>query len=153
SYLDTTVQWTYGDNLSWTKGKHAFKTGGEIRRGHSLADEMGGSGAVATTIPRAVGGETNFAPISTTAISSTNMPGLAGTATSGNNAVMRSLLNFLSASLNNVTQTLFMQDPRKLDKFLDYKDNPFRRRDLHGNEANIFFKDDWKVRSTLTLNL
>ena len=63
SYLDTTVLWTYGDNLSWTKGKHGFKVGAEIRRGHSLAYEMGGSGAVATTIPRAVGGETPFAPM------------------------------------------------------------------------------------------
>jgi len=153
SYLDTTALWLYGDNLSWTKGKHAFKTGGEIRRGHSLAYEMGGSLAVATTIPKAVGGETPFAAISTTAISSTNMPGLAGTSTSGNNAVMRSLLNFLSASLANVTQTLFMQDPTKLSAFEDYKTSPFRTRDLHGNEASVFFKDDWKVKSRLTLNL
>jgi hypothetical protein len=153
SYLDTTVLWTYGDNLSWTKGKHSFKTGAEMRRGHSLADEMGGSGAVATTIPRAVGGETQFAAISTTAISATNMPGLAGTAASGNNATMRNLLDFLSGSLTNVTQTLFMQDPTKLDAFLDYKSSPFRRRDLHGNEAAVFFKDDWKVTNTLTLNL
>src|SRR5262249_42291865 len=128
SYLDTTVLWTYGDNLSWTKGKHSFKTGAELRRGHSLADEMGGSGAVATTMPRAVGGETQFAAISTAAISATNMPGLAGTAASGNNATMRNLLDFLSGSLANVTQTLFMQDPTKLDAFLDYKASPFRRR-------------------------
>ena len=153
SYLDTTVLWTYGDNLSWTKGKHAFKLGGEIRRGHSLAYEMGGSGAVATTIPRAAGGETPFAPISTTAISGSNMPGLAGTSTSGHNALMRSLLNFLSGSLANVTQTSFMQDPTKLSAFEDYKTSPFRTRDLHGNESSVFFKNDWKVKSTLTLNL
>src|SRR5262245_3343544 len=153
SYLDTTVLWTYGDNLSWTKGKHAFKVGGEIRRGHSLAYEMGGSGAVATTIPRAVGGETQFAPISTAAISSTNMPGLAGTNASGNNVAMRNLLNFLSGSLTNVTQALFMQDPKKLDAWEDYKTFPFRLRDLHGDESSVFFKDDWKVASTLTLNL
>jgi hypothetical protein len=153
SYLDTTVLWTYGDNLSWTKAKHGFKVGGEIRRGHSLAYEMGGSGAVATTIPRAVGGETPFAPISTTAISSTNMPGLAGTNASGNNAAMRNLLNFLSGSLTNVTQALFMQDPKKLDAWEDYKTFPFRLRDLHGDESSVFFKDDWKVASTLTLNL
>jgi hypothetical protein len=153
SYLDTTVLLTYGDNLSWTKGKHAFKVGGEIRRGHSLAYEMGGSGAVATTIPRAVGGDTPFAAISTQAISTTNMPGLAGTSGSGNNAAMRNLLDFLSGSLSNVTQTLFMQDPTKLSAFEDYKTSPFRTRDLHGNEGSIFFKDDWKVKSTLTLNL
>ncbi len=153
SYLDTTVLSTYGDNVSWTKAKHAFKIGGEIRRGHSLGYEMGGSGAVATTIPRAVGGDTPFAPISTTAISTTNMPGLGGSAASGNNATMRNLLDFLAGSLTNVTQALFIQDPKKLTAWEDFKTFPFRIRDLHNNEASSFFKDDWKLTSTLTLNL
>src|SRR6185503_18381840 len=87
------------------------------------------------------------------AISTTNMPGLAGTSASGNNAAMRGLLNFLSGSLANVTQALFMQDPTKVSAWEDYKTFPFRIRDLHGNEASFFFKDDWKVHSTLTMNL
>ncbi|HLH31698.1 MAG TPA: hypothetical protein VKY31_10885, partial [Terriglobia bacterium] len=153
SYLDTTVLSTYGDNLSFTKGKHAFKAGAEMRRGHSLGYDMGGSGAVSTTIPKGVGGETSFSPISTVAISGTNMPGLAGTAASGNNAAMRNLLDFLAGSMANVTQALFMQDPKKLSAWEDYKSFPYRIRDLHGNEASLFFKDDWKVTSNLTLNL
>src|SRR5262249_36542769 len=51
------------------------------------------------------------------------------------------------------TQTLFMQETTKLSAFEDYKTFPFRRRDLHGNEGSVFFKDDWKIKSSLTLNL
>src|SRR5262249_7402060 len=150
SYLDTTVLWTYGDSLSWTKGKHAFKVGGEIRRGNSLGYD---AGIGTTTIPRAASGDAPSAPISTTAISSTNMPGLAGTATSGNNQAMRQLLDFLAGSLASVTQLRFMQNPTKLNAFEDYKTFPWRVRDFHQNEASLYFKDDWKVKNNLTLNL
>ncbi len=150
SYLDTTVLWTLGDSLSLTKGKHAFKIGGEIRRGHSLGFD---AGIAPTTIPRATGGETGLASISATAISSTNMTGLAGTSASGNNASMRNLLDFLAGSLASVTQLQFMESPTKLSGYEDYKTFPWRTRDFHGNEGSIFFKDDYKVRSTLTLNL
>jgi hypothetical protein len=152
SYLDTTGLWTYGDSLSWTKGKHAFKMGGEIRRQRSLAYEAGGA-TLPTTIPQAFGGDAPNAPISTNAISGTTIPGLAGTSASGNNATMRNLLNFLSGSLNRITEFRFMQSPTKLDAFEDYRTQPLRQRDFHGNEASIFFKDDWKVKKSLTLNL
>jgi hypothetical protein len=46
-----------------------------------------------------------------------------------------------------------MQDPNKLDAFEDYKTYPWRVRDFHSNEMSAFFKDDWKVRKNLTLNL
>jgi hypothetical protein len=147
--VDTTVLWTYGDNLSWSKGKHAFKAGGEIRIGHSLGSDAGFG---VTSIPRAAGGDTQFAPIST-AINSTNMPGLAGTTASGNLAGVRNVLDFLSGSLASVSQFQYLQNPTKISAFEDYKTFPLRIRDFHGNEASTFFKDDWKVKSTLTLNL
>ena len=152
TYLDTTTLWTFGDSLSWTKGKHAFKMGAEIRRQASLAFEAGGA-TLPTTIPQAFGGEAPNAPISTTAISGTTIPGLAGTATAGNNAAMRNLLNFLSGSLSRITEFRFMQNPTKLDAFENYTTRPLRERDFHGNEASIFVKDDWKVKKSLTLNL
>ena len=46
-----------------------------------------------------------------------------------------------------------MQSPTKLDRFEDYKTFPQRVRDTHQNETSAFFKDDWKVLKTLTLNL
>jgi hypothetical protein len=152
SYLDRTALWTFGDSLSWTRGKHAFKMGAEIRRQGSLALEAGGA-TLPTTIPQAFGGEAPNAPIPTNAISSTNIAGLAGTPTAGNNATMRNLLNFLSGSINRITEFRFMQSPTKLDAFEDYRTLPLRERDFHGNEASIFFKDDWKASKNLTLNL
>jgi hypothetical protein len=100
---DKSPLWTYGDTLSWTKGKHAFKMGAEIRRQASLALEAGGA-TLPTTIPVATGGAAPNAAISTAAISGTSIPGLAGTATSGNNATMRNLLNFLSGSIARITE-------------------------------------------------
>ncbi|HLQ77096.1 MAG TPA: carboxypeptidase regulatory-like domain-containing protein [Terriglobia bacterium] len=151
SYLDTTVLWTYGDSLNWTMGRHAFKSGGEMRRGHSLGYD---AGIAPTTIPRAASGDAPGAPIATNSIiGGANFPGLAGASNSGNNLALRQLLDFMSGSLASVTQLRFMQDPNKLDVFDDYKTYPWRVRDFHNNETSIFFKDDWKIRKSLTLNL
>jgi len=152
TYLDSTNLWTYGDTLSWTRSKHTFKTGGEIRRQASLALEAGGA-TLPTTIPQAFGGEAPNALISANAINSTAIPGLAGATGSGNNAMMRNLLNFLSGSISRITEFRFMQSPTKLDAFEDYRTLPLRSRDFRGNEASFFFKDDWKVKKSLTLNL
>src|SRR3989441_10343700 len=149
TYNDITNLLTASDSLSWTKGKHGFKSGGELRWGHSLGYD---AGINVTSVPRAVGGDAPLAAISTTAISSTNMPGLAGTPTTGNNARMRNLLRLLGGSLGSVTQFYYMQSPTKLDKFEDYNTFPQRVRDTHQNEASLFFKDDWKVLNSLTIN-
>src|SRR6266850_6724899 len=150
SYQDTTKMWTFGDTLSWTRGRHSFKVGGETRRQNSWAKD---TGVGITAIPRALGGDAPLAAISTMAISSANMPGLAGTAATGNNATMRQLLSFLAGSLSSITQAYYMQNPTKLDAFEDYRTFPSRIRDYHENEFSFFFKDDWKVRNSLTLNL
>lgn len=151
SYLDSTNLFSYGDSLAWEKGKHAFKFGGEIRRGTSLGHDAGVGNP--TTIPRATGGDAANAPISTPAVSSANMPGLAGTAASGNNAAVRNLLDFLAGSLSQVSQLKFMQDPTNLTSFADFKTFPWRVREFHNNEASFYAKDDWKVTKNLTLNL
>ncbi|MBI2150460.1 MAG: TonB-dependent receptor, partial [Acidobacteria bacterium] len=150
TYLDTSSMWTYADSLSWTKGTHTFKFGGEIRRARSLGSDAGIS---VTATPRAVGGDAPLGAIPTGAIGSANMPGLAGTATTGNNVRMRNMLSFLAGSLGSVTQFYYMQDPTKLDTFEDYKTFQYRVRDVRQNEAGFFFKDDWKVGKNLTLNL
>jgi hypothetical protein len=150
TYNDITNLLTFNDSLSWTKGKHGFKFGGEVRFGHSLGYD---AGIAITSTPRAVGGDAPLAAIPIAAISSSNIPGLAGTTTTGNNLRMRNLLSFLAGSLSSVTQFYYMQSPTKLEGFEDYKTFPQRVRDTHQNEASIFFKDDWKVRSSLTLNL
>jgi len=81
------------------------------------------------------------------------MPGLQGTSTSGNNYAMRSLLAFLTGSLRQVNQLYYLGSAQRLDKFDDYKISTQRTRLLKQNEFSFFFKDDWKVKRDLTLNL
>ena len=135
TYLDTTALWTYGDSLSWTKGTHAFKFGGEIRRGHSLGYD---AGIAVTSTPRAVGGDAPLAAIPTTAIGATNMPGLAGTTVTGNNQRMRNLLSFLAGSLSGITQLYYLNSPTKLDAFDDYKTARLQAR--FWDDAITFFR-------------
>ena len=152
NYHDLTNLWSFADTLSWTRGKHAFKFGGELRLTHSLGYDAGISNTATTSIPRAIGGDAPNAQIPTTTFNATNMPGLAGNA-SGNNLRLRSLLSFLAGSLNQVNQFYYLQDPTKLDKFEDYLTYPERIRDTVQNEGDIFVKDDWKLTKNLTLNL
>jgi hypothetical protein len=150
---DATPLWTYGDSLSWSKGKHAFKFGGELRKGYSKVWDEGFIGSGIFSEPRLMGGDLTTSPISQTSISTTNMPGLAGTNASGNNQRMRNLLSYLAGSLSGVTQLVYMNSPTKLDAFEDYKTAPQRIRDFRQNELAFFAKDDWKIRRNLTLNL
>src|SRR5262245_31408631 len=150
---DTTPLWTYGDTVSWTKGKHSLRFGGELRKGYSKVWDAGFIGGGIFSEPRVIGGDLTTSPISQTTISSTNMPGLAGTNAGGNNQRMRNLLSFLAGSLSGVTQLYYMNSPTKLDAFDDYKTAPQRVRDFHQNELTFFAKDDWKIKRSLTLNL
>ncbi|MBI2149587.1 MAG: TonB-dependent receptor, partial [Acidobacteria bacterium] len=150
AYNDITGQVTWADSLSWTKGEHAFKFGGEVRRSFSRGYD---AGIGITSTPRAVGGDAPNASIPAAAMGSANIPGLGGTTTAGNQQRIRNLLSFLAGSLGQVTQYYYMQDPNKLDKFEDFKTFPQRVRETHRNELSLFFKDDWKASTNLTLNL
>jgi hypothetical protein len=151
-YHDLTNLWSYTDTISWTKGKHAFKFGGEIRLTHSLGYD---AGINPTSIPRAIGGDAPGAIIPATPIANTTaaFTGLAGTTATGNNATLRNLLSFMSGSLFQVTQFYYVQDPKNLNSFENFLTYPNRLRDTIQNEGDLFVKDDWKVLKSLTLNL
>ena len=131
---------TFGDTLSWTKGAHAFKMGGEVRRGHSNS-----------------GGDRDFTPqarlgpggVPVQGIDNIAIPGLTG----NNQTLARNVLTDLSGSVANVVQSFDLRDPKDL-VFRGYGDGvKLQRRKWQANDWSAFFKDSWKVRPNLTLNL
>jgi hypothetical protein len=147
---ETTPLYTYADTLSWTRNAHSFKGGAEARFATSfLRDDVQANDF--SSYMRAFGGETALTPVQ--GITSTNMPGLQGTATTGNNLAMRSLLHLLSGSLSRVTQLYWLGSADRLNQWDDYRTSIQRERELNQNELSFFFKDDWKVSRNLTLNL
>ncbi len=104
------------------------------------------------TTPIAYGGATPLAPV--TGISAANIPGLAGNPAAGNAQRMENLLMFLSGSLCGVAQFRYINRPDQAGKeWNDPSKDPFKIRDFHQNEFGSFFKDDWKVSKSVTLNL
>jgi len=146
---EKTNLYTYADAITWTKGKHTFKGGGEVRLGSSFfGDDVEGGNFSA--FARAFGGDSPLSP--TQNINSTKMPGLQGNSTSGAQLYMTSLLSLLSGSLAQVTQMNWLSNASDT-KFTDYRTAIQRHRQLNFHEASAFFKDDWKVKPSLTLNL
>jgi hypothetical protein len=142
--------YTVGDTVNWTRGVHSFKSGVEARfPSTTLAIDVTGNDW--STYARAFGGETNRTPIQ--GVNTTSMPGLAGTATTGNNRSVRGLMSLLSGSLSRVTELFWLGSADRLDTWDDYRDNIQRSRTLNQREYSFFFKDDWKVTQDLTLNL
>src|SRR4030095_7612070 len=121
---------------SWTKGKHAFKTGGEFR--FSSSRGFNGSENPDWQFPGVTigAGSTPVVGIST-------IPGLVG----ANVTLAQNVLLDLSGSVSGVSQTYNVRQPS--DQFQAIT----RVRDYHQNEFGAFFKDDWKIRPNLTLNL
>jgi len=154
--LNTAPFWTYGDTLSWAKGKHAFKFGAETRRNSlTIAD----NGADSNAMPIAAGRtetDTLFAQVAGIASNTPFVSGtstvLAGTTTTGNVLAMRQMLSFLSGSVGNITQNFYLNSSKDL-KWSDIKSSPNRVRTTRQNEYNFFAKDDWKVSRNLTLNV
>ena len=132
---------TYGDTISWNKGKHALKAGLEFRR-----DSSDGWNDNNIT-PFATLGAGNFtAPIDNT------VTGLSAL-TSNNGATARNILYNLSGSIDNIKEGFDLRSATN-PQFLGYADGvKLKERHWHANEVSSFVKDAWKVTSNLTLNL
>jgi hypothetical protein len=146
---DVSPRWTYADTLTWIKGAHSFKMGGELRLNRSKGIVYGTS-VFGSIVPSATGGNPSGIPVS--GIDGTNMPGLNGNQ-SGSQLLMQNLLTFMSASLSSVTQNFFINSPAALDSWNDPLTENQKIRDFQQKELAFFFKDDWKVTKLLTLNL
>src|SRR5205823_534332 len=64
----------------------------------------------------------------------------------------QNLLTDLAGSVAQITESFNINDTKDLT-YKDYRGEYFKYRDIHGNEFSGFFKDDWKIRPSLTLNL
>jgi hypothetical protein len=131
---------TWADTLSWIHGAHSFKTGFELRQ-----DGTEGWNDNNFT-PYATLGAGGFnAPIDTT-----NFPQL----TSNNATQARNLLYMLSGSIDRIQQGFDLKTSTPPLKFVGYQDGvKLKSRHWRGNEITTFFKDEWKVSKSLTLNL
>jgi hypothetical protein len=147
---DISPRWTFADAIAWTRGKHMFKAGAEFRFVRSKSSVFG-TGWNYNTTPIIVGGDAQGVEVQ--GINSTNMPGLTGTATTGNRMLMQNILSFLSGSIGSINQSYFINSPYKLDSWNDPLTEKEKVRDMHQLGMDFFFKDDFKVHENLTLNL
>jgi hypothetical protein len=146
--------WSWGDTLSWTRNKHAFKFGAELRlprtNGYNIQAlpqvTMGNLGGAAT--PNVFANAGSPAPIT----------GLVNGAAAGStnprtNAV--NLLYSLNGSVANDTHQYWIEnsDNVKNGVWDDTLTKERRYREQVSTEWDFFVKDDYKVTKGLTLNL
>jgi hypothetical protein len=125
--------------LSWTVGKHAFKMGGEYRRDQTIGWNDNNMTPQATFGAAAGFGVTQINTI--TGLSANNI------------TAAQNMLTDLAGSISNIREGFDLPNATATT-FLGYKDGYILHdRDWHSNEMSLFFKDDWKFSSRLTLNL
>ena len=128
--------WSYADTLSWSKGKHAFKMGGEYRRDRSQGWN-----------------DSNFTPQAIFGAGATPSNITVSGLTQTNATLAANLLYDLSGSIGTIRQGAVVRDAKN-PVFLGYQDGvTLKVFDYHANEFSGFFKDDWKAAPSLTLNL
>lgn len=127
------------DTVSWTIGQHAFKGGFEGR----TTGTIGGSNT--DTWPRVLLGAGG---VPVTGIDAAGVPGLTGDSQN----LARNLLTDLNGSVGSIVQGFMLSNPAN-PVFKPYPEESLRYREFKQNEWGIFFKDDWKMRPNLTLNV
>ena len=131
-YINPNFQW--GDNATWIRGRHTLKGGVEVR----LISDSGYDAA--GVVPVVNLGANGGVPV--TGVS--GLPGIGSNLTAA-----QSLLLDLSGSVSTATQTNHSPGGPN-PKFLP---GETRFREWHQNETSFFFKDDFKLRPNITLNL
>lgn len=140
NYIAPVYQW--GDSMTWIKGRHSFKGGVEIR---FISDS--GFDANNTTARITLGPNTT-APIAN--ISTGNaIPGIGQNATTASNLLYDLTGTVSNAASGGVFQTNYSPGGAN-PKFLP---GETRYREWHQNEWSWFFKDDFKVSPSFTVNL
>jgi hypothetical protein len=142
-------RWSYNDSLSWTHGQHAFKLGAEwgITTAEGYTNQQ--------VYPYA---EFGAGAVPITGIDATAAPGIAA----ADLTLARNILADLSGSVNDIIQAFVISGPVN-PVFLDVSKagttpvvpsaEKMFLRDWRQSDFSWFFKDDWKIRPSLTLNL
>jgi len=141
-------RYSIGDDLSWTFSKHAFKGGFEFRRTNS-------NGFNDPNIdPSVTFGAGNSAAILDGTTANLCGTGCSFTGLTANQATLaKNILYDLSGSIGNVNQAFGVLSSTPNTPLVG---TPAIRNNRHWNiqnEMSAYFKDDWKVRRDLTLNL
>jgi hypothetical protein len=156
-------RWTFADTMTWTKGSHSFKFGGDIRLTKSQSQQDGNPLAFDDNwFPYVIGGSAQNSPPSglSTAAARAAFPGLVGFdqspygSASGNYLQIYNIMDYMAGSVSEIRQFYFVND-KSATKWSDptTKAGQTRYIRMKQNEFSLFFKDDWKVTSDLTLNL
>jgi len=151
--FDTSPRYSIGDTMTWVRGAHSFRFGGEWRRqnSHSRGAWLFNPSNFqwGDSFPEYQGGELPQTPNTFDHV----VGDLAGNAgNDGNQRAMRDLLIFLSGSLSQIKQVRYINS-REATDWNNPVEEPHMVRNTIMKEFSLFFKDDWKIRPDLTLNL
>lgn len=153
---DLDRRWTIGDTITWAHGVHSFKGGVEVRLTRSQQDYNGWGQFTnsSNTYPYVQGGFSAYTSADPRAITWAGLVGTnAGATSTGTYIGAYNLLNYMAGSVGQIRQFYFVNDPKALSWNDPAKGELKRLTDLRQKEMSVFFKDDWKVTSNLTLNL
>ncbi len=138
NYLNPNYQ--YGDNVTWIKGKHSFKGGVQLR----LVSLAGFNFGASQTVPIVAIGSPALAPITNISTGTNPIPNI------GSNATLATgLLENLTGATSGAQQLNI--SPGGANPVFLPGQQPYHN--YHQNEFDYFFKDDWKITPSLTLNL
>jgi Carboxypeptidase regulatory-like domain len=132
----------FADTVSWNHGSHAFQGGFDITREYSQSSNSGGTQTTRPSVSLGIG------PVQVPNINSTNFAGL----NASDVVTAQDLLANLSGTVASISQQYWINTPTDTN-WSDYTKNVFFYREHHANQWSGFFKDNWKVTRSLTVNL
>lgn len=131
------------DTISFTKGAHSFQVGFEYDWQWTNQSNHGGQ---QETRPTASLGVNPAVPIPN--LTTTIFKGLS----SSDVATAQSLLANMAGSINTIGEQFFVNSPNQTT-WSDYRTGFLFFRNLHTNQWDVYFKDNWKATKNLTLLL
>ncbi len=140
--LTYSPMYQFADTVSWNHGAHSFQGGFDITREYSQSSNSGGTQTTRPSVSLGVG------VVQVPNINSTNFAGLSAFDVT----TAQDLLANLAGTVASISQQYWINTPTDAN-WSDYTKNLFFYREHHANQWSGFFKDNWKVTRSLTVNL